>query len=156
MNTFLRAGIVFAFFAATSICAAKDRNAENCTANRAIKPDIRISACTQVLKETGAYGDYGDAAALSNRASAFAQKGDYDRALRDLDDAVTLVAIIGKEMDMDPVGRRIAAGVYGNRGLLNLTLNRQSEAAADFKQALFIEPTIRNFKEALRRIEDTE
>ncbi len=148
-------GLVLAFSAATSVCVARDRNAENCTANRAIKPDIRISACTQVLKETGAYGDYGDAAALSNRASAFAQKGDYDRALRDLDDAVTLVAIISKELDLDPVGRMIAAGVYGNRGLLNLTLNRQSEAAADFKQALLIEPTIRNVKEALRRIEDT-
>ena len=156
MYALLRIGFVFAFSAVASVCAAKDRNAENCTANRAIKPDIRISACTQVLKETGAYGDYGDAAALSNRASAYAQKGDYDRALRDLDDAVTLVAIMGREIDMDPVGRRIAAGVYGNRGLLNLTLNRQSEAAADFKQALFIEPNIRNVKEALRRIEDTQ
>jgi tetratricopeptide (TPR) repeat protein len=156
MNSFLRIGLVFAFSATASICAAKDRNAENCTANRSIKPDIRISACTKVLRDTGAYGDFGDAAALSNRASAHAQKGDYDRALRDLDDAVTLVAIIGKEIDMDPVGRRIAAGIYGNRGLLNLTLNRPSEAAADFKQALFIEPDIRNVKEALQRIEDTQ
>jgi tetratricopeptide (TPR) repeat protein len=156
MYALLRIGFVFAFLATTSICFARDRNAENCTANRAITPDIRILACTQVLKETGAYGDYGDAAALSNRASAYAQKGDYDRALRDLDDAVTLVAIMGKEIDLDPVGRRIAAGIYGNRGLLNLTLNRQSEAAADFKQALFIEPNIKNVKEALSRIKDPE
>ena len=61
-----------------------------------------------------------------------------------------------KEMDIDPVGRRIAAGIYGNRGLLNLTFNRHSEAAADFKQAMFIDPAIRNFKEALRRLEDSE
>ncbi len=143
-------------FTAASNADAKDRSAENCTANVVVKPDIRISACTRVLKETGAFGDFGDAAALSNRASAYSQKGDYNRALRDLDDAVRLVAIIGNKVDQDLVGRMIAAGIYGNRGLVHLALNRQSEAAADFKQALFIEPTIQNYKESLRRLSESD
>jgi tetratricopeptide (TPR) repeat protein len=147
--------VLFALFAMASVSIAIDRNAENCTANRGIKPDIRISACTRVLKETGAYGDFGDAAALSNRASAYAQKGNYNRALRDLDDAVRLIALVGNKIDEDPVGRMIAAGIFGNRGRVNLALNRQSEAAADFKQALFIEPTAQNIKEVLRRLDDS-
>ena len=155
MSLLLRFGFVIAFFATASISVAKDRNAENCTANRGIKPDIRISACTRVLKETGAYGDFGDAAALSNRASAYAQKGDYNRALRDLDDAVRLVQTCGNKVDEDSVGRMIAAGIFGNRGRVNLALNRQSEAAADFKQAMFIEPSAQQFKEVLRRLDDS-
>jgi tetratricopeptide (TPR) repeat protein len=156
LSLLLRFGLVIAFFATASICVAKDRTAENCTANRAIKPDIRISACTRVLKETGAFGDFGDAAALSNRASAYAQKGDYNRALRDLDDAVRLVEIAGNKVDEDPIGRMIAAGIFGNRGLVNLALNRHSEAAADFKQALFIEPSVQQFKEVLRRLNESD
>ena len=155
IRSFLMLCVLFALFAMASVSIAKDRNAENCTANRGIKPDIRISACTRVLKETGAYGDFGDAAALSNRASAYAQKGNYNRALRDLDDAVRLVALVGNKIDEDPVGRMIAAGIFGNRGRVNLALNRQSEAAADFKQALFIEPTAQNIKEVLRRLDDS-
>jgi tetratricopeptide (TPR) repeat protein len=153
---FLLLCLPLVIFAAASIASAKDRNAENCTANRGIKPDIRISACTRVLKETGVYGDFGDAAAFSNRASAYAQKGDYNRALRDLNDAVSRIAILGDKIDEDPVGRMIAAGIFGNRGLVNLALHRQAEATADFKQALFIEPTILNYKEGLRRLDETD
>lgn len=156
LSLLLRFGLVAAFCATASICVAKDRNAENCTANRVIKPDIRISACTRVLKESGAYGDFGDAAALSNRASAYAQKGDFNRALRDLDDAVRLVQLIGDKADEDPVGRMIAAGIFGNRGRVNIALNRPSEAAADFKQAMFIEPSAQQFKEVLRRLEESD
>ena len=155
-RAFLQVGLAIAFFAMASACVAKDRNAENCTATRSIKPDVRISACTRILKETGAFGNFGDAAALSNRASAYAQKGDYNRALRDLDDAVRLVAIIGNKVDEDPIGRMIAAGIFGNRGMVNLALNRQSEAAADFKQALFIEPTSQRFEEVLMRLNESD
>ena len=155
-HAFLPVGLVFAICAMASVCVAKDRTAENCTANRGIKPDIRIAACTRVLRETGAFGEFGDAAALSNRASAYAQKGAYNLALRDLDDAVRLVEIMGNKINEDPFGRMIAAGIFGNRGLLNLAINRQSEAAADFKQALLIEPSVQNYKEVLRRLDDSE
>ena len=155
-RTFFLFCLPLVVFTAASIANAKDRNAENCTANRGIKPDIRISACTRVLKETGAYGDFGHAAAFSNRASAYAQKGDYHRALRDLNDAVSRIAILGDKIDEDPVGRMIAAGIFGNRGLVNLALNRQSEATADFKQALLIEPSIQNYKEGLRRLDASD
>lgn len=142
------------FFAAGS-ADAKDRNAENCTANRAINPNIRITACTRVLKQTGAYGPFGDAAALSNRASAYAQKGHYNRALNDLNGAISLVALLGEKIDEDPAGRTIAAGIFGNRGLVNLALHRRSEAAADFMQALNIDPTIQNYKEALTLLDQS-
>jgi tetratricopeptide (TPR) repeat protein len=143
------------FMAATN-ANAKDRNAENCTANRGIKPDIRISACTRVLEKTGVYGDFGDAAAFSNRASAYAQKGDYNRALRDLNDAVSHIVLLGDKIDEDPVGRMISAGIFGNRGLVNLALNRQFEATADFKQALLIEPSIQNYDEGLRHPDESD
>jgi tetratricopeptide (TPR) repeat protein len=129
----------------------QDKDAANCTANRAVKPDIRIAACTRVLKTPGAYGDFGDAATFSNRASAYAQKGDYKRALRDLNAAVERIALLGDKIADDPVGRMIAAGIYGNRGVVNLALHRQSEATADFSQALRIEPKILEYKESIRR-----
>jgi tetratricopeptide (TPR) repeat protein len=154
-RTFFLFCVPLVVFAAGSTANAKDRNAENCTANRSIKPDIRILACTRVLKETGAYGEFGDAAALSNRASAYAQKGDYNRALSDLNGAISLVALLGDKIDKDPVGRSISAGIFGNRGLVNVALNRKSEAAADFTQALQIEPTIQNYKEALTLLDQS-
>ena len=155
-RTFLLFCLPLVFFTAASIANAKDRDAENCTANRGIKPDIRISACTRVLKKTGAYGEFGDAAALSNRASAYAQKGNYNRALSDLNGAVSLIALLSDKIDEDPVGRMIAAGIFGNRGLINLALHRRFEAAADFKQALLIEPTIQNYKEALALLDESD
>ena len=141
---------------AASFANAKDRNAENCTANRGVKPDIRISACTRVLKKTDTYGDFGDAAAFSNRASAYAQKGDYNRALRDLNEAVSRIALLGEKIDEDPVGRMIAAGIFGNRGVVNLALQRQSEATADFEQALLIEPNILKYKESVKRLDESD
>jgi tetratricopeptide (TPR) repeat protein len=139
-----------------SMADAQERDAANCTANRAIKPEIRIAACTRVLKTPGAYGDFGDAATYSNRASAYAQKGDYQRALRDLDEAVGHIAKLGDKIADDPVGRMIAAGIYGNRGVVNLALHRPSEATADFNQALAIEPKILEYKESIRRLEGSE
>jgi tetratricopeptide (TPR) repeat protein len=147
---------VLVFFATPSIGIAKERDAQNCTANPDIKPNTRISACTRILKQTGAFGDFGDAAALSNRASAYVQKGDYNHALRDLTVAVSLIEKLGNKIDEDPIGRMIAAGIFANRGIVYLALDRQSEAAADFKMALFNEPTIQKYKEVLRRLEESE
>ena len=142
--------------ATPSIGIAKARDAPNCTANPDIKPGIRISACTRLLKQTEAFGEFADAAILSNRASAYLQKGNYKYALRDLSEAVKLLQKISNKIDDHPIGRMIAAGIYGNRGIVYLALNRQSEAAADFKNALLNDPSIQKYKEVLANLDESE
>jgi tetratricopeptide (TPR) repeat protein len=152
----LLSSLVLVFLVAPSIGIAKERDAQNCTANRNINPNIRISACTRILKQTGAFGVFGDAAVLSNRASAYVQKGDYKQALRDLTDAVSLIEKLSDKIDEDPIGRMIAAGIFGNRGIVYLAFGRQSEAAGDFKNALLNDPTIPKYREALRSLNESE
>jgi tetratricopeptide (TPR) repeat protein len=142
--------------ATPSIGLAKVRDAQNCTANPALKPDIRISACTRLLNQTGALEDFADAAILSNRASAYLQKGNYNYALRDLTEAVRLLQKPSNNIDDHPLGRMIAAGIYGNRGIVYLALNRKSEAAADFINALLNEPSIQKYKDVLAHIDESE
>jgi tetratricopeptide (TPR) repeat protein len=155
-RVFLLCSLVLVFFATPSIGIAKERDVQNCTANRGIKPNIRISACTRILKLTGAFGDFGDAAALSNRASAYVQKGNYNQALRDLTVAVSLIEKLSNKIDEDPIGHMIAAGIFANRGIVYLALHRQSEAAADFRNASFSDPTIQKYKEVLRHLDKSE
>lgn len=148
----LLSAVMLALCATPSIGIAKVRDVQNCTANPGIKPDIRISACTRLLKQTGALGDFADAAILSNRASAYLQKGTYNHALRDLSEGVRLLE--SNKIDDHPIGRMIAAGIYGNRGIVYLALDRQHEAAADFKNALLNDPSIQKYKEALAHLEE--
>ena len=150
-------GLMLALVTMDSICIAKERDAENCTTSHNTKPQVRISACTRILKATEAFGDFGNVAALSNRASAYFQTGNYDRALRDLNVAVDLIEKLGTKIDELSVGRMIAAGIYGNRGIIYLALDRRPEAATDFKKALSIEPTvIEKYKEALRHLAESD
>lgn len=152
----LLSSFVFVICAMPLAGIADERDAQRCTANRDFKPNIRISACTRILKQAGAFGDFGDAAVLSNRASAYVQKGEYNRALRDLTVAVGLIEKLGNKIDEDPIGRMIAAGIFGNRGIVYLALNRQTEAATDFKNALFNDPTTQKYKEVLGLLEKSE
>jgi tetratricopeptide (TPR) repeat protein len=147
--------IVLLFFALPSSGIAKEKvgDAQNCTANPGIKPSTRISACTRILKQTGTSGELVGAAILSNRASAYVQKGNYDHALRDLTVAVSLIEKIGSRIDEDPIGRIIAAGIFGNRGIVYLALNRRIEAASDFKKALENVPNIQTYEENLARLD---
>jgi tetratricopeptide (TPR) repeat protein len=145
--------VIVVLFATQSIGIAKVRDAQNCTTNPNIQPKIRISACTRLLKQAGAFEHLVDAAILSNRASAYVQKGDYDQALRDLSEAVNLLVKLGNEIDGHPIGRMIAAGIYGNRGIVYLALNRQAEAAADFKNALLNDPSIQKYKDVLAHLD---
>jgi tetratricopeptide (TPR) repeat protein len=80
------------------------------------------------------------------------QTGAYNHALRDLSEAVRLLE--SNNIDDHPIGRMIAAGIYGNRGIVYLALNRQLEAAADFKNALLNDPSIQKYKEALARLKE--
>lgn len=159
MTLFLRRAsllstLILALCATPSIGFAKVLDTQNCTASSGIKPDIRISACTRLLHQTGESGYFVDAAILSNRASAFLQKGNYKHALRDLSEAVKLLE--SNKIDDHPVVRMITAGVYGNRGIVYLALNRQSEAAADFKNALLNDSSIRKYREALALLDESK
>ena len=145
--------VVLVLFAVPSIGIAKVQDAQNCTTNPNIKPKVRISACTRLLKQTGAFEHFVDAAILSNRASAYVQKGDYDQALRDLSVAVDLLVKLSNKIDDHPIGRTIAAGVYGNRGIVYLALNRQAEAVADFKNALLNDPSIQKYRDVLAHLD---
>jgi len=149
----LVSAVILVLFATPSNGIAKERDAQNCTTNPNIKPKVRISACTRLLKQTGAFEHFVDAAILSNRASAYVQKGEYDHALRDLSEAVNLVVKLSNKIDGHPIGRVIAAGIYGNRGIVYLALNRQAEAAADFKNALLNDPSIQKYKDVLAHLD---
>ena len=150
-------GFVVTAFAMPSVGVAKERDAENCTTSHNIKPQIRIAACTRILKAREIFEDFGNVAALSNRASAFAQLENYDRALRDLNSAVNLLEKLDSRLDEDSIERLIAAGIYGKRGIMHLALGRYSEAASDFKIALSIEPAvIERYKEVLRHLDASD
>jgi tetratricopeptide (TPR) repeat protein len=92
------------------------------------RPDLdrRIAACTAILhrdKDKAAWG-----AAYSNRAGAFRDKGDYDRALADFDMAVQLNPEV--------------AAFWMNRGGLWTRRENFDRAIADLTKAIQLDPLL--------------
>src|SRR5438045_2436655 len=52
--------------------------------------DARISACSRIIDEAAVRNPTRDPGAYNNRGNTYRRKGDYDRALRDFDDAIKL------------------------------------------------------------------
>jgi len=70
------------------------------------------------------------AESYNNRANARYAKGDYEAALADYNQALTL--------------NPRYAEVYGNRGMLWTRLGRTAEAEADFAQCLELKPDMKS------------
>jgi lipoprotein NlpI len=87
--------------------------------------DDAIAACTHIIA-SGNRESSTLAWAFGNRGRAYGSKGDYDRAIKDLDQALTL----------DPKIR----GVYVNRGLAYEGRGDHDRAIKDYDQAIKLDP----------------
>jgi class 3 adenylate cyclase len=110
---------------------------EKCT-----KPDVykdeAIAACTRLLGRERTNST--DAAAYyTNRGGALLTRGDYELALKDLNEAVRLNPNLAVALTM--------------RGKTLEALDRKEEAVTDFKRALAIDGSIEDAQEGLERLE---
>lgn len=88
-------------------------------------PDETIRLCTDIINRGRERGP-SLGATYSNRCWAWGEKGEYDKALADCDQAITL----------DPKNHN----ALNNRGYAKLNKNQYDEAIPDFDQAIRIEP----------------
>ena len=100
---------------------AQARTAANCYQDR--KPELKLTACTALAKRSPR-----DSYAYSNRGYAYALKGDYDRAIRDLDEAIRL----------EPT---YATG-FANRGEAWRQRGDIDRAIMDLSEAIRLDPSV--------------
>ena len=94
------------------------------------KPEVAIIACTQVIQDKHEDDDI-RAAALRNRASFYAQQGDFSHAIIDYTAALN-----------HPEPRRVQANLYLNRGLMYFRQADLDRALADYGEAVTLDPTL--------------
>ena len=112
-------------------------DAEKCTKPDVYKDDA-IAACTRLLGRESA--DSTDAAAYhTNRGGALLTRGDYDLALKDLNEALRLNPNL--------------AVALTTRGKILEALDRKEEAVTDFNRALAIDGSIEDAQKGLGRLE---
>jgi lipoprotein NlpI len=122
----LSAGVLGAVMACGSAWAqSRDENWARCAADH-IDPDLKIGACTAII-QSGQETTKNLAAAFYNRDIAYRDKGQYDRAIQDYDQAISL----------DPK----YAHAFSSRGYANFDLARFGAAARDFEQSVAINGT---------------
>jgi lipoprotein NlpI len=98
------------------VAACKDSN-----------PDVSIGACTALL-QSGGLSDTARANALQNRGIAYRVKGDYDRAIADHDQAITL--------------RPGFAAAFNSRGFAYQLKGDFERAIADYNAATNLKPDL--------------
>jgi tetratricopeptide (TPR) repeat protein len=103
---------------------AADPVADRCGNEQVAKtdPDGLIAACTELLERGSREAIASRAAALNNRGSAYARKGDFDRALADCQEALRL----------DPTD----ATAYVIRGYISAAKGDLDRAIADYNEAI--------------------
>jgi tetratricopeptide (TPR) repeat protein len=93
-------------------------------------PDIRIAGCTAIIRAPGEI-DADRAAAFANRGIAYMDKGDFDRAIHDFDQAIRL----------SPDD----AEAFGYRGIAYDEKGDDKRAVQDFNQAIQLNPNSARF-----------
>src|SRR6266404_2615694 len=88
-------------------------------------PELAIGACTAII-QSGQETTKGLARALNNRGIAYREKGEYDRAVQDLDEATRL----------DPN----YALAFNNRGIAYGRKRQYDRAIQDFDQTIRLDP----------------
>jgi tetratricopeptide (TPR) repeat protein len=96
-----------------------------CNGKNNAAADARIEGCSAVIK-TGKYRASNAAPLYYNRGNAYGEKGDYDTAIADYDQAIKL--------------NQNYAAALNNRGLANASKSNYAAAIADFGTAIGLEP----------------
>jgi tetratricopeptide (TPR) repeat protein len=111
--------------AAAGLAIAGSANADDDRLCAKATGDVRIEACTRVIK-SGRQTAKDLSWALNNRANAYARKGELDRAIADYDEIVRV----------DPTD----ATAFFNRGIVYQAKNNFDRAVADLNEAIRLNP----------------
>ena len=117
--------VLIALAGMESVLAQGSDPLDTCNGKNNASADARIEGCTAVIK-TGKYRASNAAPLYYNRGNAYREKGDYDGAIADYDQAIKL--------------NQSYTAALNNRGLANASKGNQAAAIADFGTAISLEP----------------
>ena len=115
-------GLAAAVVAVVAAFGRTDDSAERCFKDEG---DAAIAACTQAIR-SGRLGGAELAAIYDNRAIELRQQGEFDRAIADYSEALTLDAAL--------------TGAYTGRGLAYEGKSEVDKARTDYRKALSVAP----------------
>ena len=115
-------GLAAAVVAVVAAFGRTDDSAERCFKDEG---DAAIAACTQAIR-SGRFGGAELAAIYDNRAIELRQQGEFDRAIADYSEAITLDAAL--------------TGAYTGRGLAYEGKSEVDRARSDYRKALSVTP----------------
>src|SRR5689334_14073763 len=122
-STFLVTLALWAMAGASDASARAGSDWRECNGRDA---DARIAACSRILDQGARGNSTMRAGAFNSRASAWFSKGEYERAARDLDEAIA-------EKPNNPV-------LYYNRGLVLANKGDNEAALRSFDEAISLNP----------------
>jgi len=122
--------IVTVVVGVTGLCRADDArrtfdDRDRCLVPDGVSPEQKLESCTVVIQSAGQTRQV-LVAAYRNRGVAYNRKGEYDRAIADLDEAIPL----------DPK----FALAYNNRGVAYKDKGELDRAIADYDEAIRLNP----------------
>lgn len=115
------------FAISSSIALASDADWTICLDLQNANGDPKIAACTAVIK-SGEKSGRELSVAYAGRAGGYKAKGEYDKALADIDEAIKLQPGFGE--------------LFYNRGVINAAAGRSEEAMKDYNEALRLKPDL--------------
>ncbi|MGQ0681202.1 tetratricopeptide repeat protein [Bradyrhizobium sp.] len=151
-----RIALAFSFFSFISLASAGPAAADDRSTCAQRGSDDRIAACSRVIEKSGRR----DAWAYDNRGAEYGNKGDYDRALADFNEAIRInpkfslahrdrglvlvrknefergIADLSEAIRLDPKN----LDAYNERGMAYVATGDAERALADFNTAIRVNP----------------